>query len=138
MNTDSILVDSDALIALTIEKDSNHRQAEAISKILQDQKKIILSLNLVHQEVVTVLSHKTSQEMATHYYRKLLHDKPKVIPFDQVLEDEAYEIFCQQTKKGTSFIDCANMAVMKKFDISTIFSFDDIYKRNGFVRAGID
>ncbi|MDO8658237.1 MAG: hypothetical protein Q7K55_05840 [Candidatus Levybacteria bacterium] len=34
--------------------------------------------------------------------------------------------------KGTFFIDCANMAVMRYLKVTKIFSFDKIYKRNGF------
>jgi hypothetical protein len=46
------------------------------------------------------------------------------------LETKAWYIFKQQTKKGTSFIDCANIAIYKHFKMDAIFSFDKIYKRN--------
>jgi predicted nucleic acid-binding protein len=43
------------------------------------------------------------------------------------LEQEALAIFEQQTKKGTSVTDFANVAVVRQFDIATIFSFDRVY-----------
>jgi len=47
------------------------------------------------------------------------------------------EWFKKQNKKGTSYFDCYNMALMdsNKNQLTSIFSFDEVYKRNGFTLA---
>jgi len=41
----------------------------------------------------------------------------------------ALALFKQQSKKGTSVTDCADVTVMRRFDIPQIFSFDNVYRR---------
>jgi|SRR3989344_1780125 len=132
MNRPQILIDTDAIIALTVETDSNHKKAIRIQKKLGNKKTDIKVINLVLHEVITVLSYKISQKEAIKFLNRIRENPPKVIFIDEKLEELAYWEFLNQNKKGTSFIDCANMTVMKNFNITKIFSFDKIYKRNGF------
>ena len=47
---------------------------------------------------------------------------------------ELYEWFLKQKQKGTSYFDCYNMALLDRYkkQLVAIFSFDVIYKKNGF------
>jgi predicted nucleic acid-binding protein len=54
------------------------------------------------------------------------------------LYEQALDIFKQQIKKGSSVTDCANVAVIRRFHIPTIFSFDKVCpKRFGLELIGI-
>src|SRR5918992_602427 len=40
-------------------------------------------------------------------------------------------VFKAQTSKNTSYVDCTNMVFMKRLDLDAIFSFDEVYRKNG-------
>ena len=40
-----------------------------------------------------------------------------------------YTLLKTQTKKGASVTDCTNLAVMRQFNMSTIFDFDQVYAK---------
>ncbi|MCA9407303.1 MAG: hypothetical protein KC733_01330, partial [Candidatus Omnitrophica bacterium] len=48
------------------------------------------------------------------------------------MEELAISIFAAQKSKNVSFTDCTNMALMSFFKVDAIFSFDYVYKTNGF------
>ena len=47
------------------------------------------------------------------------------------IEEEAIGVFKAQTSKNTSYVDCTNMVFMKRLDLDAIFSFDEVYRKNG-------
>ncbi len=50
---------------------------------------------------------------------------------DENIEEEAISVFKAQTSKNTSYVDCTNMVFMKRLDLDAIFSFDEVYRKNG-------
>jgi len=48
---------------------------------------------------------------------------------DLELENNSSKIFEKQSKKGMSFIDCANLAVLEKYKLDGILSFDEFYPK---------
>ena len=62
---------------------------------------------------------------------KLLIDSNLI---DEDLETMTWKIFKRQTKKGTSFVDCANMAVIEKYKLDGIITFDEFYPKEMMVR----
>ena len=47
-----------------------------------------------------------------------------------VIEEGGWKIFKAQTKKGISYVDCINLAVIQKFKFDGILSFDKFYPRS--------
>ncbi len=47
----------------------------------------------------------------------------------------ALHLFRKQSSKNTSFVDCSNMALLEYYDAQYIFSFDAVYKSNGYLTA---
>ncbi|MCJ7739847.1 PIN domain-containing protein [Candidatus Microgenomates bacterium] len=133
MNT-SALVDSDAFVALSKNDDSNSAKAQQILSILKLQKTKLYTSNYVFSESITVISKKVSHSGAISFIEVM---KSPLNPFsfiwlDETIENMALKIFKQQTSKNVSFVDCTNMAVMEHYHLDTIFSFDEIYRKNGF------
>ena len=131
----TVLIDADAMIARLLERDSNYSKAQEIGNQL-----LALDYNFMYSpftiaEVVTVLSNKFSQRFAANVLKKLRNDV-EVVPFyfPPSKEDLVEKWFMQQNKKGTSYFDCYNMAILEYFGskIAGIFSFDKVYKQNGF------
>ena len=133
-----ILVDSDAFYALINPTDPHHKAALRINKMLISQETQFVSTNLVLYEVATLLSYRLDRQTAIKFLTEFGEKNIEIYHVDDNREKETLAIFKKQTKKRISMVDCANMAVMKKFGIVTSFSFDEIYKRNGFKRARID
>lgn len=133
----SVFVDSDAFVALAIEKDSNHNKAlKTLSNLIQLPVFFITS-NYVFSETITVISYKAGHNEAMNFINKIRsNDERYTIKWvDQVIELTALNIFSKQTSKNVSFIDCTNMALVKHENLDAIFSFDEIYKKNGYRMA---
>lgn len=129
-----ILVDADALVALIKKDDSNHQKAINISLSLQKRGCTWYISPYTIGEVVTVISYKISQNIAKDVLKELQKLALNVL----TLKDEHLTLiddwFNKQNKKGTSYFDCYNMALLQRYSkqFDAIFSFDGIYKRNGF------
>lgn len=129
----TILVDSDAFVALTKKDDSNHEKAKRIFQVLHDKPVTFLTSNYVFSEVCTVLSQRVGHQMAVAFIDSMKsEDSVFVIEYiTEDLETEAISIFKEQTSKNVSFVDCTNIAVIRKEAMDGIFSFDKSYGKNG-------
>lgn len=134
----TLFVDSDSFVALSKEDDRNHIRA---IKLLQKAIEVDISFvtsNYVFSEVVTVLSQRLGHNAALEFIKEMKSPAGgyTIRWIDENIELEAIRIFSNQTSKNVSFVDCTNMAIMKLYNINAIFSFDDIYRKNGFSVLG--
>lgn len=129
-----IVLDSNVLVALYKLDDSTHKKAKEITRRLHDQGDIFMILNLVAQETATVISMKVGQKEAKDFYLKRDRVVDQEIVLDDSLEKLAWNIFLKQNKKGTSFIDCANLAVLERYKLDGILSFDKFYPKKILIR----
>lgn len=132
-NIRTIFVDADAFIALTKQDDSNHKRAKQIFEKLQDAPITFVTSNFVFAEVVTVLSQRINHETAVTFINNMKSEDSifQVERINEDTEEKAIQIFIEQKSKNVSFIDCANIAVVRHKDMDGIFSFDSIYRKNG-------
>lgn len=124
-----LLFDSDFLVSLYKPDDSNHLKSSKIYRKIESET-AFFALNIVFQEATTVISKRMNMYHARKFYdsiNKLITTK---VYLDTVLEDKTWKIFLSQTKKGTSFIDCANLATCEYYKFDGILSFDEFYKNN--------
>jgi predicted nucleic acid-binding protein len=129
-----IFVDSDAFVALAKEDDNNHNKAVKLLELLLTQSVTFITSNYVFSETVTVISMRVGHKQAVAFIEKLkTQDNEFEIKWvDADIEATAIEIFKRQTSKNTSFVDCTNMALLEQLHAEAIFSFDEVYKQNGF------
>jgi predicted nucleic acid-binding protein len=125
-----MLFDSDFLFGLFVAHDPHHSVATKQFRELQKKKVQLFVLTLVIQETATVISHKVDQKASLDFLRRMriIADINRIL-IDEELENAAWKIFETQTKKGTSFVDCANLAVIEKFRLDGILSFDKFYPK---------
>ncbi len=124
-----ILFDSDILFALYVASDALHLKSKKDFQKYLAQKADFFITNLVLQETATVLSYKFGQRTALNFLKRVKNLGAKEIFVSQKATIKAWEIFQAQKKKGTSFIDCANIAVYQEFKLDKIFSFDKFYQK---------
>lgn len=125
-----LLADSDFLFGLFVPDDFHYKRARQIWIGLVRKDSEVFVLNLTIQETATVLSHKRGQFAAVSFINKLPELKLKLIEVDMDMEKDGWKIFKTQTKKGTSFVDCINIAVMHKYKFDGILSFDEFYPKS--------
>lgn len=125
-----VLIDSDAFVGLMLARDAHHARASAIFARLQAGNVAAVTTSFVVAETATVLSHASGQALARTFLDEVI-DKPgfPVIFIDQALHAHAIAIFRALEQRATSLTDCANVAVIRQFEIPTIFSFDKVYPK---------
>lgn len=130
----SVFMDSDAFVASVKKDDTNHEKVKQIFLALESEPIIFYTSNYVFAESITVISQKINQHAAIEFIKNTKSSQ-SMITIKWILESVeqlAIEIFAKQTSKNVSFVDCTNMAIMKYHQMDYLFSFDSIYKKNGF------
>lgn len=136
-NQFQVLVDSDAFVGRINPDDVHHERANRIFQSLAEKKSRLVTTSMVVAETATVLSHRVGQSLARTFLEVIQRGNIPVIHIDEALQAVALDIFSQQTRRGTSVTDCANVAVVQRLNISEIFSFDQGYpKRFGVGLVG--
>ena len=123
----NILVDADALVAIAKETDSNHKRALTVSQKIKTATAYITPFTI--PEAATVISHKVSQIEAKNFLIDARKRQLIEIRLSPEITQVADEIFLSQGAKGTSWVDCLNVAVIKTKKLDAIFSFDKFYKK---------
>ena len=132
-----MFVDSDIFVALAKEDDSNHRKAQSILDGLVRKSIRFLTSNYVFAETITVISQRVGRQQALSFIQTI---KSPDSPFsfhwiNEDIEKLALDIFAEQNSKNVSFVDCTNMAIIRRDHIDAIFSFDAIYRKNNIRSA---
>lgn len=132
-----ILVDADALVALVKVNEPNHKKALFTSEALQKRGCTWYISPFTIGEVVTVISHKISQSTAKKALKELRKQNLNVLTLKEDQLPLVDTWFNKQNKKGTSYFDCYNMALLDRYEkqLNAIFSFDSVYGRNAFKTA---
>lgn len=122
-----ILIDSDALFGIYKIKDPHHISSIKTYQRLRQSATPLYITNLVIYETATLLSYRISQPQAVQFLADIFKTDFHHIFITEQLAEKTLSLFLVQTKKRTSFVDCANAVVMKEFKIDKIFSFDEFY-----------
>ena len=122
-----VLIDADALFALYVNSDLLHQNAKDIFAQLLQSKAELYVTNLVIQEVGTIISYRLGQKSAKDFLNRIGRINVESIFVNKALTVRAWQIFKKQAKRGTSFIDCANLTIAQELKMDKIFSFDKFY-----------
>jgi len=123
-----LLIDTDFLIALIKEDDKNHLRSVNKLRVLKDA--LIFITPFTIPETVTVLSYKVSQKSAQKFLKEA-REKFIELPLNEEVIASTDKIFLTQNKKGISWIDCLNVAIVKYYKLEGILSYDKFYSRVG-------
>jgi len=123
-----ILVDADFLVALAKKDDSNHKKAVVLAEKLAGSFFFVTQFTI--PEAATVLSYKVSQNSARIFLNETRKMNLIELPFAKNLSELTDSVFNSLRKKGTSWIDCFNIACVKNFQLDGILSFDKFYQKN--------
>lgn len=133
-----IFIDADAFVALIDQNDANHSQALLINPIIKKMNYSSFTSNFAVGEAITVLSQNKGHSHAVAFGKKMFSNKITIIDATRPHQLKALQKFAQATSKNVRFADYINMVMMEELAITTIFSFDKHYKREGCKRLGVD
>lgn len=129
------LIDSDTFVGMILPSDALHTRVHAIYQSIKSAQKRLVSTNWVIAETATVLSNRDSQQTAIEFIRHIQQADITILTITPEIEEATYQLFCDQTTKHTSMVDCSNVVTAKHHDIPNILSFDKFYTRFGYALA---
>lgn len=129
MGEAKVIIDSNVFVAVFLLEDSLHSRATQLVSELKRKGAVFYTIDLVLQESATVLSMRKGMTSARTFYASVHDFVDQTVPFDENLEKESWKIFLSQTKKGSSFVDCAVLASVRHYKIDKIASFDRFYPK---------
>lgn len=133
-----IVADSSALVSLAIPTDSNNKKAIKISKQIEQTAHVICVPGDVFSETINVLGKKVGHKGASQIGKKVIDEEKFILrettPRIRLVAFEKFQI----QPKDVSFTDCLVMAFADEFETKKIFGFDESFRKNGYIRAGID
>jgi predicted nucleic acid-binding protein len=133
-----LFVDADAFVALRDKTDPNHQLAIAVSGMAASAGTALITSDPAFGEAITVISQNINHRASVDFANDVIGSQIEIVEVDTNIRNGAVEIFEDQTSKNSRFTDAVNMVIMKDRDLKEIFSFDIDYKKNGFMRLGID
>lgn len=126
-----IFVDSDAFIGIIAPQDAHHLNANAVlDRLDKSEEKLVTSWETI-DEVATKLSMYFGKDCANMLFAMLLKANITIVYVDQALSRSTVEIFKKQISKNVSLTDCANIVICRSMGITSMFSFDSHYIKNG-------
>ncbi|MCA9904048.1 MAG: type II toxin-antitoxin system VapC family toxin [Anaerolineae bacterium] len=123
-----VLIDTDAFIGWMVETDAHHPAALKAFAFVRQQRLEPMTIQPVIGEGLTLLSRRQGQAQARQFMQLVL--ALPAIAIDDTLHQDTLALFAEQRRKGTSYVDMANVAVMHRLDIPLILSFDKVYTRD--------
>jgi predicted nucleic acid-binding protein len=126
-----VIVDSDAIIAIVNQNDSNHTKAMETLQFLDDSHVTLLFPATVISEVITTVTFKLQRKDLVKQIVSLL-DENDIYPIGGEEIGLAIKLYDPESSKRHTFFDAVVAACAKQQKTVYIFSFDKWYKKSGF------
>lgn len=129
-----VVADADALIALTLEKDSNHEKAIRLASLFAKKNVEVVFPATVFPEAITSLVRAANQPQKAHLINQQLQQGSFQVDYPESgTLIRASQIFESSHSKQNTFFDAIVVATAEKLNTKTIFSFDNWYSKLGFI-----
>ena len=133
-----LILDSSAYVSLGSISDSNYQRAQNISQTIQEAGRLVIVPGDVFTEIINVVGKKGDHKRAVIQGNQLLSsDVFTITETTPDIRRDAFEIFKKQPE-SVSFTDCIVMATADQYDTKEIFGFDEAFRKNSYIRFGID
>jgi uncharacterized protein len=122
-----IFIDTGPFIAKYVQKD--HFHDEALEKWAAIANRKLFISNHILDEIITLLSRKTSHLFALDKGRRILAS-PAITILRTDAEDEfkAITLFEKYADKRVTFTDCLSLALIHRYRLRSVFTFDGHFR----------
>ena len=136
MSNPIVVADADALIALALENDPNHKRAQQIADLLTRRLVTIIFPVTVFPEAITSLKRAANQPEKAHLINRQFQQGAFHVEYiNEEIMLRASTIFNKAISKQNTLFDAIVAATAEKLEADAIFSFDDWYPKLGFKLA---
>ena len=133
-----LIIDTSAFISLGTITDSNYKRAQNISSKIKGKNRTIIVPGDIFTETMNVIGRKVGHKAAVMQANDIFLDPSlTVVEMTPQVRQNALNKFKKQLE-SVSFTDCIVMAFADEYGIKEIFGFDETFKKNGYIRIGID
>ncbi|GAB4456659.1 MAG: PIN domain-containing protein [Anaerolineales bacterium] len=128
---ETIFVDTSALYALISTEDRNKTGAVATWENLLKRGDMLITNNYVLVECFSLVQSRLGIEFA-----RLLQSN--VVPFlqtewiDEQQHSAIVQLVLSASRRQLSLVDCSAFETMRRLKIETVFTFDDLFREQGF------
>ncbi len=134
----NIVADSSAIISAFVRIDQNHHLALKAKQRLKDVSGTIYLPSEVFAEILNIIGKKLNHNAAVRLAEGIFETEIFfIVPSNEDIRFSALRMF-QKQPESVSFTDCIVMAFADAYETKDIFGFDESFRKNGYVRFGID
>lgn len=133
-----VIIDTSAFISLGTITDSNYERAHNISIHIKEKNRAIIVPGDIFTETMNVIGRKVGHKAAIMQANNIFLDRNLIVAETMSkVRQNALGKFKKQPE-SVSFTDCIVMAFADEFETIEIFGFDEAFRKNGYIRIGID
>jgi predicted nucleic acid-binding protein len=128
-----IFLDTSFLIALSDEKDKNHKRAKtSLKELVGTGSRFIVARNILN-EYLDGVTKRISKEKAIEELDHILNSKLLLVePVSEGDWDRAIVYFKKYNDQQIDLTDCLSFALMERLEIKGVLTFDNDFKIHGF------
>ncbi len=126
----SLLIDTSALVAARNADDKNHDKAlDIMIRALKGEFGKIYISDYIFDEAVTIAYIRTGNKKFAEDIGRFARTRPIIFRFNEPVDFErAWVLYLQYRDKNFSFTDCTNIAIMERYSMETLFTYDSEFK----------
>lgn len=133
--SESIFIDTSALIALIDNSDGLHIKAKVVMSQLAKSRSRMVTTEFVLMEAANALLRQPFRKCAIDYLNGLRHLKTvRIFPASAELFHNGWLLYCNRSDKEWSLTDCISFEVMMTESITKAFTSDHHFEQTGFTK----
>jgi len=128
-----IFLDTSFLIALSDEKDKNHKRAKtSLKELVGKGSRFIVGRNILN-EYLDGVTKRISKEKAIEEMDNILNSKLLLVePITERDWDKAIVFFKKYNDQQIDLTDCLSFAIMERLELKGVLTFDNDFRIHGF------
>lgn len=129
-----LFVDTGAWVGRFATKDQYHARAAGTFALLEREKRPLVTTDYILSETVTLLRKQAGLNVAAQVWEQLDEGSlARVVQINPEHRRKARRLFVQYDKINLSLVDGVSFAVMRDMEIHEAFTFDDDFRKVGFL-----
>jgi predicted nucleic acid-binding protein len=125
-------IDTGFFCALANRGDAGNTAANQVIKELTESGAAFCTSDYVLSETYTLIMIRTAHRLAAEFMKRFPQSKIEIIRITEEIEDKAKGIFLKYSDKRFSFVDCTSFALIEKFKIEKVLTFDHHFREYRF------